>query len=242
MVHTLPDYTTRYRMAQIFGQLDSGELAARLGALSKNDRRGNLVWCDGWESDPLKWFILQGSAGYSVARDTTIAYEDTASLKITTGNSTGDIVGVSKLFDIPSSSRLGFETHVNFTDTNIIFYLFTYGLIGTTKYQSTIRLNMATRTLQYRSSGGSYTTLTSDYPYTIGEDQWTMIKLVIDWEKYEYVRVIGGDTTYDLSNVPLGSVADLNPRGIYVWLVANPTDNANRTLNIDNFIFTQNEA
>ncbi|GAH58675.1 unnamed protein product, partial [marine sediment metagenome] len=53
MVHTLPDYSTKYKMTNLFGNLDNSELAARIKPLSMLDRAGHLIWYDDFEADTL---------------------------------------------------------------------------------------------------------------------------------------------------------------------------------------------
>ena len=61
MVHTLPDYSTKYRMTNVFGNIDHSELAARLGSPSTFDRRGNIIFMDSTQILPTYHRIFRAN-------------------------------------------------------------------------------------------------------------------------------------------------------------------------------------
>lgn len=241
MVHTLPDYSTKYRLASLFGNIDTAELAARLDSIVTHDRRGYVLFMDDFEGSVLRWEALTQGVGAAVALDTTNQLSGIQSVKCTTGNLTGDYSGIRRKIVYPVLSKLGFE--VSFTATTGIDYykLVTYVYIGTIRYQGQIRLDVTADNMQILNSLGGTTIFNSSLPLTVEDNLFMKIKLVIDPVTGYYTRFILNNVTYDLSSYPLYSAASsTNPYYYYSFQSYNSGD-ASRTFYIDDCIMTIDE-
>ena len=57
MAHTLPPWTSKYKLTEVFSGIDVNELAVRLGSPVNLDRRGNIVFIDDVEHALRKWEV-----------------------------------------------------------------------------------------------------------------------------------------------------------------------------------------
>ena len=65
MGHGYPDYGTQGPVSTVHSIQDLGELAVRLGSIVTFDRRGNVLWLDGFDSGIGAW-SKGGNVNYSV--------------------------------------------------------------------------------------------------------------------------------------------------------------------------------
>ena len=79
MVHTLPDYTTKYKTAIVFGNLDHAELAARLGSIDIYDRRGAVIDLDNFEAPYMRWIgeTLGGGGNVTLTTEKNLSSKNT---------------------------------------------------------------------------------------------------------------------------------------------------------------------
>lgn len=241
MVHTLPDGTTKYRMVTVFGQIDSGELAARLGSLSTLDRRGNIIWMDDFEGGATTKWATSIDAGGSAAISNTRAWMGTQSMKTITNAAAGDSVALAKAFALPTQHTMGIEIMYHMSLGKPIVYIRLMGYDGTNYFVGHVEYNHNTQKLYYYDSGGNPVELTrTDSNVTILEP-WFLMKLVVDWDTKKYMRFIFCGSTYDLSAHALQSIGSGVKKHIEVYIYNEAGTNAAATVYFDNFIFTQNE-
>jgi hypothetical protein len=240
MVHTLPDYTTKYKLAKIFGQYDTGELACRLGSLSTEDRRGNVVWFDDFEATTAKWSLGGGGGGGSAALSTTTARYGKQCVKIVTPNAVALFSTMLQYFTLPSNYKIGTEIYILFIDKEIKLTQYFYGYTGTAIFTATLEIDLNAETVKITDDAGVQQTIATTIPWTLNEQPWILVKLVIDWDTKKYIRLIIGNNEYDISAYGLESAMSVHKEGIQVWYIAQCTDNTNNTLYFDDFILTQN--
>jgi len=241
MVHTFPDYTTKYKMVKVFSQIDSGELAARLGSINTFDRRGNIVWMDDFEDTATKWgYSLTGGRG-SIVTSNARAWTGDQSMQIVTGAQVDDMALMEKYFSLLSDTRLGLELRVTRTGSNSMFYMGLYGDNGTNQYNGTLRWNWSNGHVDYRDSGGGWPNLKDDVLMDITDEHWLPLKVVIDWDNLEYVRALVEDQEYDLTGEALSFGATSGNRFILIWIWLIVSGAVSKDCWIDNVILTQNE-
>jgi len=241
MSHTLPDYTTKYKLAKIFGNVDNAELAARLGACSTMDRRGNLIWYDDFEAAAaVKWDVA-GDAGYTMAYSTDRAWMGNQSMKTVTHTDAADNVILEKSFCLPLERRIGIEFMFNMTTGKPEISILILGYTGAFCFNAIVQYNHNTGKLYYLNSAGAYVELTRHDSTTITNESWFFMKLVIDWDVKEYVRFIFCGTEYDLTGIPIRTWASILERHVDIFLYNTAVTAAASTVYFDNFILTQNE-
>lgn len=243
MVHTLPDYTTKYRMATIFGQIDSGELAARLGALSTKDRRGNLVWFDDFEGTPENWVKSWNAGTPTIVKSTTRSHRGSQSFKIVSGAADNNWAGIEKEFPIPSTSKYGLEFYFWIADdaAQVLFYF--DGFDGANMYRGVVKFLTADTSLHYLTSAAAWVELGSGYRIHADDEIWQNLKIVVDWTTKEYVRVIFNGDVFPLPGVAMYTAsAATTDKHLHNLINITALEDAAKTMYVDDFIFTQNET
>jgi len=225
----------------VYGNIDSAEQSARQNINSFYDRRGTVIWFDGFEAANDNHWSLGGDAGGTKALTTTKAWMGNQSMLMTTPGVAGQFANLNKAFSAPFNYRMGAEVMMREGDNDPRVSLLILGYSGTYVYRGTLRFNFATDVLDYRNSAGGYTALTVVDSYNTDQEQWIPIKLVVDWTTGYYVRAFFGGTEYDLSTIPLYATASAILPRVHCQIYTEATLAAASTMYYDNFIFTQNE-
>jgi len=241
MVHTLPDYTTKYKLVKIFANIDSGELAARLGSIDYYDRRGNVLFMEDFESNLARWSLGLGGAGSDISLSTEHAADGQQSCKLLHSATAGESVGISTYLPMPEKGKLGFE--FAFTrGANIRELDFTMQLYdGTLRHYVYIAYRFAYNKIQYTDSSFTIQDLVTDWNVQANDYLFHRTKIVVDTENKEYCYVMVDRDVYSMEDIGYYSSSDTTRPYLYVNITSvNNTDAANYTY-IDNVIFTQNE-
>jgi len=241
MVHTLPDYTTKYKMATIFGQIDTGELAARLGSINLFDRRGHTVLMDDFEAGILRWDSDGAGANHTETINAGAAKSGTQSLKLTAGEGAGGQSWIYKYLGVPVSGKLGAE--FSFTvdaDTKDITIDFRW-LDESKFYRALIKYITATDKFTYENSLGATVDLLTSITLRESTKTFHTLKVVIDTDSLEYVRFIIDNQTKDMSGLGLYPDDDLTAASIYLGINHTSAHADVKSIYVDNIIITQNE-
>jgi len=241
MVHTAPDYTMKYKQNTIYSVVDNAELVARSSKYFSVDRRGNVVWYDDFETAAsTRWVAVADTIG-TAAPSTDRAWTGDTSMKIVTAAVVDDGVTVVKAFSGGFSHRAGVEIWFTITGGKPFVYLTLVGYSGTYYYEAGLRFNENNGRLYYENDTSAYTEITKDDHVYTDREHWVPMKVVVDWDLREYVRVIFGGTEYDLTGVPLYAVLSGLDQNIRPQFRADAATAAVATVYFDNFMLTQNE-
>lgn len=249
MPHGQPDYGAQAVKETVFGQADLGELAASLGSIDTFDRRGDIVWLDDFESDVLKWTLILPGVGDSVVASSEAARNGAFSAKLTTGNVIADMVTMVHYSPYPVTSRVGFE--ISFTvHNNLSDLIFSQRLYdGSDEHFARVRYRPATDVLEYLDRNAVWQNLATSLVLLDAAYILHTIKLVMDLNTQEYIRIIVDDVDYDLSVLEPPLLLPLyrhtpDPATTPHWeqIVDKITGvNANTSSYVDDAIVTQNE-
>ena len=241
MAHTLQDYTTKYKLSKIFSQVDVAELAARLGACSTLDRRGNLVWYDDFEAAAaVKWLITADGAGTG-ALSTDRSWMGNQSMKTVTDVAVGNDVTLFKSFRLPTERTLASELMFCITGGKPRIQINLIGYTGTNAFQGAVKYDHNVQKLYYYSSTPAWVELTRTDSVATIREPWFLMKLVVDWDTIKYKRFLFGGTTYDLSDIDMYSFEDTSDTCLLISIINQAETAAAATVYFDNFILTQNE-
>ena len=241
MVHTLPDYTTKYKMTKIFGNIDTGELAARLGSCNTFDRRGSTIWMDDFEEPILRWSVIGGLTLGDAVLSTAKMQSGAQSCKINTGDTNGFPTIIRKDMDYSVAGRLGFE----FAQTRdalvatMIWEAKVYD--GTWLHFVRLTYTDATGIVSVYNSAGAEETIATVPFFGSGGTEFIHMKFVFDMTTHRMVRFIHEDRTYDISNVLYWCPASGNPSHIELRMYVDGDVGQDRTIYLDDVIVTQNE-
>jgi len=241
MVHTLPDYTTKYKLTTIFSQLDTGELAARLDSINTYDRRGNVIWYDDFESTTLKWASSTDGAGAAVAVSTTAARNGSSSVKLTGGSDDGRFAAITKHLQLPVFKRIGLET--SFTlDENVDFLQLSLTTLKSGVYATGIlKVSLSDDKIYFYNSAEAWEAILTGLSLRKFTDLFYTVKLVVDWENLKYIRALFENQEVDLSDEDLPRPDAPIGDKVWVQIYICSLPGVNGISYIDDFIYTQNE-
>jgi hypothetical protein len=241
MAHTLPDYTTKYKLATIFGQIDTGELAARLFSPISYDRRGNIVFIDTFEETTPGWKSTISGVGGTFTFVNTESYQGNYSMRLNPLNTTGSYVNGYKLIEPVPLQKIGLEfvCYMENPFTIVDFCIDVNNVNG--NYETTIRYTRTGGTVKYLDSAGNYTLLTGTKSLINGFHNWCHMKLVVDFSKEEYMRALIADKTFDMTGLPIKKAAAGTSDYISIRIQSTAEADFPAALYVDNVIITQNE-
>jgi len=229
-------------MTKIFGQIDTGELAARLGSPVTFDRRGNVIWYDDFEGDTLLWEVTGESVGSSAVLDNSWAVKGSQCAKITVGAALPRTETMFRTIPIPQFGKIGYEIALTFDpDIKYISLIYSY-YDGTDVYNPYIRIDNTNDKLQYFDIDTGYTDF-DDLP-TLKDDTklFNYFKIVADLATGKYIRLIINENVWDMSAYSFDVTGSLGTAPHLYFGVGLISDTAAvYFLRADNVIITQNE-
>jgi len=207
----------------VFGNphyMGAAELAVRLGSISTHDRRGQIIWMDGFESGTYSPRWLSGVVGAtsSVGITTVRSRSGAFSLILTTGTDVGNKAYVSHRLPYPILSNLGLE--VSFcceADKPVTLDMTLYLYTGTTAWMARLRWDVTNAKVQYMSDAAAYVDLSAAAKFNL--NYFNTVKVVADFSAKKYIRAIFNDELYDLSAQGLYSFADAESPKLIVDLL-----------------------
>lgn len=241
MPHGGPDWGTPGPLATVYTLEDMAELAARLGSIDTFDRRGNIVWLDDFEGTIKKWNETTDGTGGSIAISSEAARNGGFSAKFISPDEWNAKIGLEKYLPPPVESNIGFEySWAHAHDLKYIYQHAHFVEMGKS-YYFRLRYELDQDRLAYWSDEPDWVDLKPRVYTAHAYHVWNTVKLVVDYLKKEYLRVIFNGTPFDLK----GIVPQIGPGGtppslrIYIYAV-NGTK-VNKVMYTDDVIITQNE-
>lgn len=241
MAHGQPDYGAQTSKKTVYSLQDMAELAARLKSIVTFDRRGDVVWLDDFANDMNNWTAVVAGAESATRVDTESLYSG-YSVKLNGVLGVLSSVGIYRENPLPVDSKIGLEfaflPDANVQDVRLD--LITYD--GTTRHNIYITFRMDDQDLRYLDAAGNPQTLASNVLLRQDGLCWHFMKLVVDLEASEYVRLILDNVEYSMAGLGFQATADASAPMLKVViqnqgaaLAAPPV------VHVTNVINTQNE-
>lgn len=241
MVHGTPDWGLTAGQATVYQLTDLGELAVRLGSIVSFDRRGDVVWLDDFEDGANKWEVAVAGTGAAVAISTARARNGAQSILLTAGSDGARYAQIGHFQAIPSLSNLGVEfsfAHIAALD-NLLLELDVN--TGSRLLTPRIRYDEVNSLILYKDAAGVDQELGPSNFFTADWYRFSTIKLVVDLEAEEYVRLIVDLTVFNMAGIPLAA-EDNSAAGNASTTIRNTGDAGfNNKVYVDDVILTQNE-
>lgn len=220
-----------------------GELAARLGSIKHYEKRGEVVFMDDFEGSTFKWIEGGTGTGNSVARSNDIARSGDFSIKMIAGDAVDNYSDIRIQLMLPTQSRLGFEfsflmkTDIKYIEARLFLYT------GTVRQTAYVRYDPQNNKLQYQDNALAWQDIATDVDVYEGSNVlFNTMKLVIDYDAIEYLRLFFNNTEYDLSDIAMYSTgSSIQYHLMWGIKVYNNKNGSNPYIYVDDFILTQNE-
>jgi len=220
---------------------DMAELAARLGSPVHYDRRGDVIWIDGFEEATNRYDFTLDQVDASVARSTTRAQSGVYSYKLVAPNDGIGYAGITASTPDVVRSKIGLEWSFNLPDHIGAFFVGVTVLSGTAGWDATVGWDDALKKLLIYDGAGNPVPFATGVDLPINLPTWNTIKLVLDAETHRYVRLLLNERAYDLSayamhTFPWGAASRVDYHAF-----TNGRAGHNDAVYLDNLIITQNE-
>lgn len=242
MSHGHPDYGPGAAISTVFTTMDLAELAARLGSPVTFDRRGNIIWLDSFEDGLAKWKPAYTGIAGSVELTAVRARSGALSAKITTPADSTSRQRIEHYLPIPILGKLGFEFSFTWDSDIGEIVLYTYLLGPTYRHIAQIRyIGGGYRRWYYYNQKKKWQDLSGIFILHSEDYLFNTAKLVVDYEKREYVRLIVNDTEFSLKGVPYYTDSLTAARFLRFYIEFRPHTNVAVPTYVDDVILTQNE-
>jgi hypothetical protein len=185
-----PDYNKYLPNSTRFSLQDMGELAARLGSFSVFDRRGEIVWYDRCAFGTTPWIVTSDGAGAEVVPSVYNSYLSPYSLKMTSGNTLGASVSVSRRCNLFDISSIGFEV-ATLNYAQVIDYIVKIEyVVQSIKYSAQIKVKYDDNEVFYYDESGNFVSLADPSSAANNVLRFVNLKMVVDLITHTYRRVI----------------------------------------------------
>jgi len=216
------------------------ELAARLGAPTAYERRGQVVLAETF-SGGLGGWRLGGSAGYSALLDPTDFYRDGYSLDLQAVLGASEYVNVSRKWGVfPATTGIGLSCWVHFYDLPAMWYLRISLEDGTTQHIGMLRGLLSDGKVYAATTGGAYTEIGTWYTGTYADDCFRFLKFAMDLATGKYLYHVVDGTEFDTSAIDYQKSNSSN-KLLVVQFVAYSDASNQAKVRVDNFVLTARE-
>jgi len=242
MAHGTPDWGVTAGAVTIYQLTDMAELAVRLGSIVTHDRRGDVVWFDGFEDGLEKWSTFAPADGGSVDLSTARARNGQYSARLVSDE--GGAVGtrIDKTIPFPVASPMGaefsfmLEQHIGWLE--LIFDIYD----GDAATQYFVTWSDANDNLTYLDFECAPQVIASGVDLSMAVNLFHTMKLVVDMENHAYARLILNQTEYPLAGIAAYvDPTDKTSAALRVRINVTGRAGENDVIRVDDVIITQNE-
>ena len=241
MPRDLPDWGAQSSQATVHEVTDLGELAARLESIDTFDRRGDVLWLDGFENGLGKWAANSNGAGGAADLSIVQARNGLYSARLLAGSDGDRNAFIERYAPYPVLSGFGvefsFTQEASVDNVQLDIELFD----GATVTSYIVRWDDVNNVLQYADDEGSFVTIASGVDLAIFTTLFHTVKLVVDAPNGVYNRLIVDDQQYSLAGIAAQSAVDLTLPRLFIGIMNTGLVGLNPTVYVDDVILTQNE-
>jgi len=241
MPHGAPDWSDIVKQQQVHRLDDMAELAARLGAIHRWDRRGDVLFFDDFSNGLNHWWTVSEPPSEFPKIITETSEYGGYSVKFQPTDGDSKWQEMWKLLAYPQPTILGFE--FSFTTHFYLLYLVTRLNIvyPTVEYGFAFRYNHKDLKMEYCDQNLVWQTIWSDYELRYDKRLFHHMKFVIDSDRNEYIRLIVDHQTADLAGIPGYLVGETGGNYLFWTITVYAQTGQTATIYVDNCIITMNE-
>lgn len=241
MPHGTPDWWGESPTSTIHQVTDAGELAVRLGSPVTNDRRGNVVRVNGFESGLKAWITSYVGAGGGVVLSTKACQTGAYSAKFTTGQDPAGNAALSKYHPLLVLGKAGLEVSFASASASPTIRVRFYYYDGAQYHLFSVRYDYPNQRFQYLDNAAAWQNIDTGLLFYPSITSWNFLKLVVDLSGKDYERVILNDNEYSLQGIDALSVNAFTAPYLSTVLFADGDNAGNYVVYFDDVIWTQNE-
>jgi hypothetical protein len=222
-------------------RVGNAELAARLGSIATYDWRGQVVYATDFANGLGGLYTSALGTDGEVVLDASKHVSGGYSAKLVGGSASDYNAEMYIGFDIPPSDITGFC--IRWASDSAFAYL-EIGLHvydGAIHHRGAIRISTADNELQYQDTDDSWEKI-EDYTPVLTGYTWQGLKVVIDIDDGQFIRVLAAGTEHDISSETLYTAADLTAPHIEAWVRVVSESAENRYVWVDSMVLTVAET
>ncbi len=212
MAHGFPDYGAAQAKAELYTGVDLAEVAARLGALSRYDRLGDVIFYEDFGGDLGALEVEDSGAGETAVVTADRKVIGSFSCRLTSAGVPGSYIGLLGRFPVPYSVMYGVEIqwtwHANMDHAYFRADIYT----GAYHLAFGIQLDVPTGLNYYLNALGGWTAIPGAiFPY-FDDRMFNVAKFTFNIATMRYSRFLIPPRLIDLSACIGFAVADLVTR------------------------------
>lgn len=241
MPRDLPDWGALTAQKTVYEITDLGELAARLGSPVTFDRRGDVILVDSFEDGLNRVRTLSIGTGATVDLTMEKARSGLFAARLVAGSDSTRWSLIEHGVPFRRLGRIGHEASFVF-DTHLEYIMWSFeGYSGSHYYNTVIRYYLDGQELRLVDENLAEQTFASGVPLGAEATAFHTVKIVVDLETEQYVRLLLDGTVYDLSDYGFYVVADATAPIIEGRVGVKGDAGTNSVLLVDDVILTENE-
>lgn len=242
MARGLPDFGVSAAKSALGGMADVGELAARLGGLSRYDRLGDVLFFEDFCGDLGAWEIEKDGTGASVDISTVRFVSGGFSCKMTGGSNGLGYAGIRGRFPVPFSVVYGVELAwtMHADGDYAVFGVDVY--TGVYKISFAIKSDLVTPNNYLLNSAGGWTLIAPSELALFDDHNFINAKFTFNIVDQTYSRFMVTPRSWDIKGIAGQVALDAGLPRMEGWgrIYSLPTFNAYTY--VDSLILTCNDV
>lgn len=241
MPHGTPDFWGSAPKDITYGLADMGELAVRLGSYVNYDRRGEVIWANGFDQGGRDYQFTGTGVGNDVYLTCDQALNGGLALVLKTGNAAGNISEVDKYLRYPELGGIGVEATFAPDSLTQCFYIWITLYDGAIKNDYIFLYDhVAGKVHIWDKTAGNTIVGTCGILRDVYQNYHQM-KVVFNSLTGYYKRFMVDKHNFDISAYQGLVAASAVVRNMYISWYATGIGGGSSEVRLDNIIVTQNE-
>lgn len=242
MVHGSPDWWGNVPDKTVYGGLDTGELAVRLGSCMTFDRRGNVILIDDFSAGISKGIVYEALANDAVTLHTGESISGPYSVQAYACGEADHMAGMYYERGFPVLSGIGLQFSFGIhADTAYIVWIIERD-DATDAYRGEVRYDWVNKRLLYLTAWGVWTPFATAIVASEFSAPFNTGKLVVDFSTDKAVRFLMNERTHGLTDYSVLKIDSTGVVRLSFWGLHVSKSGETADVKLDAFIMTQNEV
>ncbi len=220
---------------------DLAELAARLGSPVTFDRRGSVMFMDGFEGTLTAWKTTNLFDFNTTLLDQSTAFRGHQCVALFAQAGAGNLTSLFKYLPLYAVNRSGLEFHWSHGTGLKHFRMRVAYFAGSNAFLGEIQIDIEDNAINYLDKNNDLQKLADVNISSPSAKQWYAVKLVVDFTELEFVRFMLNKTEYSMDGIGLREApAPLDP-AMQALIFMTPDADDDQTVYLDDVIITSDE-
>ena len=241
MARDLPDWGGLPAPLTVHEVTDLGELAARLGSVVTYHRGGVVIFVEDFADGMNRWDTVLGGAGDVADLSLVRSLSGLLSARLLAASALAPYAQIWHKLPVQIASRGGLEIAFAMDGVTSEIDLQIARYDGSNLTLARVFYDVVNERLRYRDSTDAAVTLATGVKLSTEDIVFHYMKLVVDLDKNEYVKVLLDDQTYSLTDTPLQTPASAIAPGLAILALNRGVAGESHAVYLDRVIVTQNE-